>query len=92
MNMMSTQNFSKFGTNENRRRFTRVKDNLDFDEFIAEMGVAPIGDFLDSSGIWCNSSIMFYEFILSNNSSFETQNYLGDSYIPIFASMYTLKL
>ena len=29
--------------------------------------------------------IMFYEFILSNNSSFEPQHYLEDSYIPIIA-------
>ena len=35
---------------------------------------------------------MFYEFILSNNSSFEPQHYLEDSYIPIFALIYTLKL
>ena len=30
MNIISTQN---------RRRFIKVKDNLDFDEFLAEVGV-----------------------------------------------------
>ena len=34
---------------------------------------------------------MFYEFILSNNFSFEPQHYLEDSYIPIFALIYALK-
>ena len=41
--------------------------------------------FLESSGIWCNVSIMFYDFILPTNSSFEPQHYLEDSYMPIFA-------
>ena len=35
---------------------------------------------------------MFYEFILSNNSSFEPQHYLEDSYAPVFVLIYTLKL
>ena len=35
---------------------------------------------------------MFYEFILPNKSSFEPQHYLEDSYIPIFALIYTMKL
>ena len=52
----------------------------------------PNGDFLESSGIWCNLSIMYYEFILSNNSSFAPQHYLQDVYILIFALIYTLEL
>ena len=56
-----------------------MKVNLDFDEFLAEVGVALNGDFLESSWIWCNLSIMFYDFNLSNNSSFEPQHYLEDS-------------
>ena len=44
------------------------------------------------SKCWCNSSIMFFEFILSNNSSFEPEQYLENSYIPTFAMMHTLKL
>ena len=34
---------------------------------------------------------MLYEFYVSN-LSFEPQYYLGVSYIPIFALMYTMKL
>ena len=70
----------------------KVKDNPDFDEFIAEVGVAQLEFFFESNRIWCNLSIMFYEFILANNSSFESQHYLEDSHIPIFALIYTLKL
>ena len=32
--------FHKIRVHETRRRFTKVKDNLDFDEFLAEVGVA----------------------------------------------------
>ena len=35
MNIISTQNFSKFVSTENRRRFMKVEHNLDFDEFLA---------------------------------------------------------
>ena len=92
MNIISTQHFSKCGSTENRHWLLKVKDNLDFDEFLAEVGVAQMDFFLESSGIWCNLSIIFYEYILSNNSSFEPHHYLEDSYIPIFALVYTLKL
>ena len=37
-------------------------------------------------------SIIFHEIILSNKFSFEPQHYLDDSYIPIFALIYTLGL
>ena len=40
MNIISTHNFSKSGPSENRRRFMKVKDYIDFDEFRAEMVVS----------------------------------------------------
>ena len=39
MNIISTHNFSKCGPAENCRRFMKIKDYPDFDEFHAEMGV-----------------------------------------------------
>ena len=90
--IISTQNFSKFVSTKNRPRLIKVKDNLDFNDFFRWSGGRPNGFFLESSGIWCNLSIMFLEFILSNNSSFEPQHYCEDSYIPIFALICTLKL
>ena len=35
--------------------------------------------------MWCNLSVIFNEFVLSYNFSFEPQHYLEDSYIPIIA-------
>ena len=67
--------------------------NTKFLECLAELGVAQMGIFSKSSGIWCIFfSIMFYEFVFSNNSSFEPQHYLEDAYIPIFALIYIPKL
>ena len=45
MNIISTQNFSKFVSTENWPRFMKVKNNLDFDEFLAEVGVGQMGIF-----------------------------------------------
>ena len=45
MNIISTHNFSKAGPVENRRRFMKVKDYLDFDKFRAEMRVSKMGIF-----------------------------------------------
>ena len=42
MNIISTQNFSKFGSIENRQQFMKVKD---FDGFLAELGAAQMGIF-----------------------------------------------
>ena len=41
--IIPTQNFSKCGSTKNRRRLIKVKHNLDFDEFLAEVGVAQMG-------------------------------------------------
>ena len=40
-----TTKFSKLGSTENLHRFMKVKDNLDFDEFLAEARVAQMGIF-----------------------------------------------
>ena len=45
MNIISTQHFSKCGSTENRHWLLKVKDNLDFDEFLAEVGVAQMDFF-----------------------------------------------
>ena len=42
--------------------------------------------------MWHGLSIIFNEVFLSNKFSFEPQHYLEDSYIPIFALIYSLKL
>ena len=76
----------------NLRRFKRLKDNLDFDEFLVEMGVAQMG--ISSNQTECdaihqlNSTSSFFPttFHLSPN------NFLKDSYIPMFALIYALKL
>ena len=40
MNIISTPNSSKPGSAEIRRKFMKVKDYLDFDEFRTEMGLS----------------------------------------------------
>ena len=45
MDTIFTHNFSKSGPAEPRRRFMKVKDHLDFEEFRAEMGVSQMGIF-----------------------------------------------
>ena len=47
--MFLTQNVSKLGPTENRRRFMKIKDDLDFDEFFAEVGVVQMGIFSNST-------------------------------------------
>ena len=42
--------------------------------------------------MWHDLSIIFNEIGLSNKYPFEPQHYLEDSYIPIFALIYTLEL
>ena len=42
--------------------------------------------------MWHDLSTIFNEIFLNNKFSFEPQHYLEDSYIPIFASIYTLEL
>ena len=41
--------FSKFASTENRHRYMKVKGNLDFDEFLAEVGVAQMRIFLNQA-------------------------------------------
>ena len=42
--------------------------------------------------MWQDLLIVLNEIVLSNKLSLEPQNYLEDSYIPIFALIYTLEL
>ena len=48
--------------------------------------------FLQTNGMWHDLSIIFNEIFLSNKFSLEPQHYLEDSYISIFALIYTLEL
>ena len=66
----------------------KVNYDLDFDLFLVEMAVALMGIFSNQADL----PIIFYEFILSNNSSFEPQHYLDDFYIHIFTLIYALEL
>ena len=64
MIVMSTQNFSKCWSTENRRRFIKLKENLDFDEFLAEVGVAQVGIFSNQAEFGaihqlCSKSLFF---------------------------------
>ena len=43
---------------------------------------------LQSNGIWCNLSIIFNEFVLSNDFSFEYHHHRKDPYISIFPCIY----
>ena len=93
--MISTQNISNFEPVEKRSRFMKSVGYLDFDEFFVEVGVDPNRVFLLTNGMWYDLSIIVNEIVLSNKFSFfsfEPQHYLKDSYIPIFALIYTLKL
>ena len=56
--------FLKFGSTENRRQYMKVKDNLDFDDFLAEVGVAQMGFFsnqaeFDAIYQFCSMSSFF---------------------------------
>ena len=64
-----------------------VKDSLDFAEFSCWNGGSPNEDFLEWTDIWCNLSTMFYEFILSNNSSCEHSTIKKIS-TPLYVSWY----
>ena len=65
---------------------------LDFDNFFRWSGGDQNQVFLWTNGMWHDWSIIFYEIFLSNKFSFEPQHYLEDSYILIFALIYTLEL
>ena len=78
-------NCSTLGLTENRHRFIQVNDYLDFDEFLAEIEILWNQSEFDARYQLCSTNSF-------NNSSFEPQHYLEDSYIPIFAFIYTLAL
>ena len=70
----------------------KVKDNLDFDEFLAEVGVAQMGIFLNQAEFDAIYQLYSASSFFPNNSSFEPQHYSEDSYMAIFSLIYTLKL
>ena len=45
MNIISTEKIVKIRAHRKLAQFMKVKDNLDFDEFLVEVGVSKIGNF-----------------------------------------------
>ena len=57
MIIISAHNYSKCGPAKNRRRFMKVKDYFDFDEFRTEMEVSQMGIF--SNQTECDAVYLF---------------------------------
>ena len=90
--MISTQNLSHFDPVGKRSKFMKAVGYLDLDEFFVEVRVILIGSFYQQMECDTIFLLSLNVVVLSNKFSFEPQHYLEDSYIPIFALMYTLEL
>ena len=75
IDMILTQNVLQFGPAENRRRFMKVKDNLDLDEFLTEVGVVKIEIFSNQTELDAIYQLGF------TSSFFPTTHYLNPNTI-----------